>query len=123
MPELWLREQLGRGLRADRLASRCGFLLLLSGKQEVHPNLFAVDPREFATAIGKAGGRKQQEEFLEDKAINGTFNRKLGTTARYVVKSALATSCPIYGHHLRAIAAFKFHAVAVSLLSHCLPFN
>ena len=49
-------------------------LLLVAGFEEIDADLIAVDPGQLAAAVGQAGGRQQQEEFLEMQPLDGTFD-------------------------------------------------
>src|SRR5260370_41005030 len=55
------------GLR--RTAPRCPFLLV-AGLKKIDADLVAIDPGQFAAAIGEASGRQQQEEFLEMQSLD-----------------------------------------------------
>ena len=66
--------------RVGRLRAALGrrrLLLLVALLEEIDADLVAIDPGQLAAAIGKAGGGQQQEELLELKPFDGTFDAEL----------------------------------------------
>src|SRR6185437_8909118 len=85
-----------------------GLLLL----QKTDAELFALNPGELAAAVGEAGGRQQQKEFLQVDAFDRTLHREFGARLRDVLHHAVAPPGAVDSHHMRVDSAFKHDAVA-----------
>ena len=69
-------------------------VLLLAGLQEGDADLVAIDPGELAAPVGEAGGRQQQEEFLQVQALDRALDRQLGAGLGDVLDGAVAPQVP-----------------------------
>src|SRR5947209_20409705 len=96
-----------RPLRPGRDAAPRG-LLLVALPEEIDADLVAIDPGQLATAIGKARRRQQQEEFLQMQALDGTFDRQLGTGLGNVFHGAIAPPGAVDGHHVSRDAPLEY---------------
>src|ERR1700742_2835072 len=103
----------GSGFRRCALAA---LLLLVGQLEEGDADLVAVDPGQFAAAIGEAGGRQQQEEFLQMEPLDRSLDRELRTALRDVFHLALAPPGAVDAHHVRGNAALEGDALALATL-------
>lgn len=79
----------------------------------------AVDPDQLASAIGKPGGRKQQKEFLEIEALDGTFHGEHGVAIGDRVELTIPAPGPVDRHDADVVAAAEgdaFQAFAVLVI-------
>ena len=84
--------------------------------QELDIDLRAIDADQFAAAIGKAGRRQQQEEFLEVEALNLTLDGEDGVVIRYRIEQAVAPPCAVDAHDADAVSTaerYPFRCLAV----------
>src|SRR3954468_2255251 len=96
-----------------RLAGAASHPFLLHGSlDEVDADLVAIDPRQFATAVGKAGGRQQQEKFFQVEPLHRAFDDELGAGFRNVFHGAIAAPGAVDAHHVRIEAALEGNALA-----------
>src|SRR3981081_2137608 len=92
-----------------------GLLFLLVGLlEEIDTDLVAIDPGQFAAAIGKSGRRQQQEEFLQMQTLDGTIDRQLGAGLGDVLHHTVAPPGAIDAHHVRGKTALKCDAIALA---------
>src|ERR1700689_1283534 len=87
------------GFRGLRRTTPRRLFLLVAGFKEIDADLVAVDPGQFATAIGETRGGQQQEEFLEMQSIDGAFDREFGAGLRNVFHRAIAPPGAVDAHH------------------------
>src|SRR5215510_14344696 len=99
---------LGRGAPGD--------FPLVALPEEVDPDLGAIDPGQLAAAIGKAGRRQQQEEFLQVNTLDGTFDGEFGPVLGNVLHGALAPPGAIDGHHVSRDAPLEHDTLAAASL-------
>src|SRR5712671_1665292 len=92
--------------------------LLVALLEEIDTDLIAVDPGQLAAAVGQAGRRQQQEEFLQMQALDGSFNRELGASLGNVFHRAFAPPGSVDAHHMRSEAALECDALAPAPFCH-----
>src|SRR5215813_12230159 len=83
------------------LGSRAPLFLLVAMLEESHADLIAIDPGELAAAVGEAGRRQQQEEFLQVKALDRDLDGELGAHLRDVFHHAITAPSAVDSHHMR----------------------
>src|SRR5215470_13824193 len=105
-----------RGPRSGLGRGAAGGLPLVALPQEVDADLVAIDPGELAAAIGKAGRRQQQEEFLQVQALDGTLDRQLGAGFGDVLHGAVAPPGAVDGHHVSRNAPLEYDPLAPASL-------
>src|SRR6266702_6335593 len=100
------------------MAGRAALLPVLAA-QELDVHLGAVDAHQLAAAVGKAGGRQQQEELLQVQALDRAFHREDGVGVGDRVQLAVAAPGAIDGHDADIIAAAECYPFrAFSILCH-----
>src|SRR3977135_3569376 len=106
------------GIRGLRCAAPCRLFLLVARLEEIDADLVAIDPGQFAAAIGKPGGRQQQEEFLEMQTLDGTFDREFRAGFRNVFHRAFAPPGAVDAHHMRGYPALECDSLALAPFCH-----
>src|ERR1700682_1909974 len=97
--------------RSLRRTAPCRLFFLVAGFEEIDADLIAIDPGQFAAAVGEAGGRQQQEEFLEMQPLDRAFDGEFRADLRDVFHDALAPPGAVDAHHMRADAALERDAL------------
>ena len=83
----------------------------MASLQELDVHFRAVNPDKLATAIGEAGGGKQQKELLEVQALDRAFDREHGVVVGDRVELTIPAPSPINGHDADVIATAEGHAL------------
>src|ERR1700738_4982705 len=99
-------------------AAPCALLFLVALLQEIDADLVAVDPTELAAAVGEAGGRQQQEEFLQVQALDGAVDREFGAGLRNVFHRAFTPPGAVDAHHMRGDPTLECDALALAPFCH-----
>ena len=110
-----------RRVQASAGGAPRGLLLLVALLEEIDADLIAIDPGQFAAAIGQSGGRQQQEEFLQMQPLDRAFHRELCAGLGNVFHDAVAAPGAVDAHHVRGDAAFERDALA--LAPFCSPWS
>src|SRR5580693_8117716 len=94
--------------------------LFVAWLEEIDPDLVAVDPGELAAAIGKSGGRQQQEELLQMQSFDRALDGELRTGLGDVFHDAVAPPGAVDAHHVRGYPALEGDAFALAPFGrHC----
>src|SRR2546423_4531467 len=101
---IWVR---GRSRVGGLRAALAGLLLLVALLEEIDADLVAIDPGQLTAAVGEAGGRQQQEEFLQMQTLDGAFDGQLGPGLGDVFHDTFAPPGTIDAHHVRRITALE----------------
>src|SRR3569623_3002240 len=95
------------------LARSPAFRVLL---EELNADLLAVHPAQLAAPIGEAGGRQQQEEFLQRQSFDVALHGELRSGFGNVLDEAASPPCAGDAHHVRCEAAFENDSFAFASL-------